>query len=59
MTYFPPPDPERWGTATPAEAGLDPQVVGAAARHASEVLHLTVGSSVTVDGLVKASQGKG
>ena len=32
---------------------------GALPNYASEVLHLTVGSSVTVDGLVKASQGKG
>jgi asparaginyl-tRNA synthetase len=32
---------------------------GSLANYASEVLHLTVGSSVTVDGLVKASQGKG
>jgi asparaginyl-tRNA synthetase len=32
---------------------------GALPNYASEVLHLTVGSSVTVDGLVKASPAKG
>jgi asparaginyl-tRNA synthetase len=32
---------------------------GTLPNYANEVLHLTVGSSVTVDGLVKASQGKG
>ncbi len=34
MTYFPPPHPAPWTTATPVEAGLDPAALAAAARHA-------------------------
>jgi hypothetical protein len=36
MTYFPPPHPAPWATARPAEAGLDPEALAAAARHAEE-----------------------
>src|SRR5689334_15982898 len=36
MTYFPPPHPAPWRRASPGEAGLDPDAVAAAARHASE-----------------------
>jgi hypothetical protein len=36
MTYFPPPDPAPWRSATPSEAGLDPDAVATAARHAAE-----------------------
>jgi CubicO group peptidase (beta-lactamase class C family) len=36
MTYFPPPHPASWTTATPAEAELDAAAVAAAARHAGE-----------------------
>jgi CubicO group peptidase (beta-lactamase class C family) len=36
MIYFPPPHPAPWATATPAEAGLDPEALAAAARHAGE-----------------------
>ena len=36
MTYFSPPHPASWTTATPAEAGLDAAAVAAAARHAGE-----------------------
>src|SRR6266481_2468914 len=36
MNYFPPPHPAPWTTATPAEAGLDPEALAAAARHAGE-----------------------
>jgi CubicO group peptidase (beta-lactamase class C family) len=36
MTYFPPPHPAPWTTATPVEAGLDPAALAAAARHARE-----------------------
>ena len=36
MTYFPPPHPAPWQRATPGEAGLDPDAVAAAKRHASE-----------------------
>ena len=32
MTYFPTRHPASWATATPAEAGLDPEAVAAAAR---------------------------
>src|SRR6202048_5229946 len=34
MTYFPPPHPAPWTTAIPAEVGLDPKALAAAARHA-------------------------
>jgi CubicO group peptidase (beta-lactamase class C family) len=34
MTYFPPPHPAPWVAAIPAEAGLDPEALGGAARHA-------------------------
>src|ERR1700737_1084121 len=36
MTYFPPPHPAPWTTVTPAEVGLDPEALAAAARHAEE-----------------------
>ena len=36
MTYLPPPHTAPWATATPAEAGLDPAALAAAARHAGE-----------------------
>jgi CubicO group peptidase (beta-lactamase class C family) len=36
MTYFPPPHPAPWQRATPGEAGLDPDAVAGATRHASE-----------------------
>ena len=36
MTYFPPPHPATWAAATPAEAGLDPEALAAAARYAGE-----------------------
>jgi CubicO group peptidase (beta-lactamase class C family) len=36
MTYFPPPHPAPWTTATPAEVGLDPDSLAAAVRHAAE-----------------------
>src|SRR6266436_3893961 len=36
MTYFPPPHPAPWATATPADAGLDAEALAAAARHAVE-----------------------
>src|SRR5437660_6652094 len=36
MTYSPPPHPAPWTTAIPAEAGLDPEAVAAAAWHAGE-----------------------
>src|SRR5436309_11874532 len=36
MTYFPPPHPATWAAATPAEAGLDPEALASAARHAGE-----------------------
>ena len=35
MTYFPPPHP-KWERARPAAAGLDPEPLAAAARHAGE-----------------------
>jgi len=36
MTYFPTRHPASWATATPAEAGLDPEAVAAAVRQAGE-----------------------
>jgi CubicO group peptidase (beta-lactamase class C family) len=36
MTYFPLPHLEPWGTVAPDEAGLDPEALAAAARHAGE-----------------------
>src|SRR5580700_5181804 len=36
MSYFPPPHPAHWQRATPEEAGLDPDAVAGATRHASE-----------------------
>ena len=36
MTYFPPAHPAPWTTAIPAEVGLDPEALAAAARHAVE-----------------------
>jgi CubicO group peptidase (beta-lactamase class C family) len=36
MTDFPPPHPTLWPTCPPAEAGLDPAALAAAARHAAE-----------------------
>src|SRR5271169_1306636 len=36
MTYFPPPHPALWATATSAEAGLDSGALAAAARHAAK-----------------------
>src|SRR5246500_1439094 len=35
MGYFPPPYPAAWGTIAPDAAGLDPEAIAAAARHAS------------------------
>jgi CubicO group peptidase (beta-lactamase class C family) len=34
MSYFPPPHPAPWATATPAEVALDTEAVAAAVRHA-------------------------
>ena len=36
MSYFPPPHPASWKTATAAEAGFDPEAIAATARHAAE-----------------------
>jgi CubicO group peptidase (beta-lactamase class C family) len=36
MPYFPPPDPDEWARCPPEAAGLDPDKLAAAARHAAQ-----------------------